>query len=63
MAIPFRAKSFGRFELQARVGSGGMAEVFKANHGWTMPDSAVYNKEEADRAWVQRLALYKSALV
>ena len=38
------------------------AEVFKANHGWTMPDSAVYNKDEAERAWVQRLALYKSAL-
>ena len=30
MAIPFRAKTFGRFELRARVGSGGMAEVFKA---------------------------------
>ncbi len=30
VAIPFRTKTFGRFELQARVGSGGMAEVFKA---------------------------------
>lgn len=39
------------------------AEVFKANHGWTMPDSAVYNKDEAERAWVQRLSVYKSALV
>ena len=39
------------------------AEVFHADHGWTMPDSAVYNKGEAERAWVQRLALYKSALV
>lgn len=39
------------------------AEVYKANHGWTMPDSAVYNKDEAERAWVQRLSLYKSALV
>ena len=38
------------------------AEVFKANHGWTMPDSAVYNKDEAERAWVKRLELYKSAL-
>ena len=38
------------------------AEVFKANHGWTMPDSAVYNKDEAERAWVLRLGLYKSAL-
>ncbi|HTK35701.1 MAG TPA: dienelactone hydrolase family protein [Caulobacteraceae bacterium] len=39
------------------------AEVYKANHGWTMPDSAAYNKDEAERAWVQRLSLYKSALV
>ena len=39
------------------------AEVYKANHGWTMPDSAVYNKDEAERAWAQRLALYKAALV
>jgi carboxymethylenebutenolidase len=38
------------------------AEVYKANHGWTMPDSAIYNKDEAERAWVQRLSLYKSAL-
>jgi len=39
------------------------AEVYNADHGWTMPDSAVYNKDEAERAWVQRLSLYKSALV
>ncbi len=39
------------------------AEVYKAAHGWTMPDSAVYNKEEAERAWVQRLAIYKAGLV
>ena len=39
------------------------AEVYKAAHGWTMPDAAVYNKDEAERAWVQRLSLYKSALV
>ena len=39
------------------------AEVYKADHGWTMPDSAVYNKAEAERAWSQRLLLYKSALV
>ena len=46
----------------AAAGNACGAEVFKANHGWTMPDSAVYNKDEAERAWVQRLALYKSAL-
>ena len=46
----------------AAAGNPCEAEVFKANHGWTMPDSAVYNKDEAERAWVQRLGLYKSAL-
>lgn len=47
----------------ASVGNPCGAEVYKADHGWTMPDSAVYNKDEADRAWVQRLALYKTALI
>ena len=46
----------------ADAGNACGAEVYKANHGWTMPDSAVYNKDEAERAWAQRLSLYKSAL-
>jgi carboxymethylenebutenolidase len=39
------------------------AEVYKAAHGWTMADSAVYNKDEAERAFAQMLTLYKGALV
>lgn len=37
-------------------------EVYKGNHGWTVPDSPAYNKAEADRAWERLLALYKTAL-
>jgi carboxymethylenebutenolidase len=53
-------------ELKAAYAAAGNpcgAEVYKANHGWTMPDSAMYNKEEAERAWAQRLSLFKASLV
>ncbi|MEO6340720.1 MAG: dienelactone hydrolase family protein [Caulobacteraceae bacterium] len=39
-------------------------EVYaKAQHGWCVPGSAVYDKAQADRAWAVMLALYKSRLV
>ena len=38
-------------------------EVYPASHGWCVPDSQVYDKEQAERAWSAMLALYKSALV
>ena len=38
------------------------AEVFAANHGWCMADSAVYNKAEAERAWTQMLATFKEGV-
>lgn len=37
-------------------------EVYNADHGWTVPDSPVYNQAEADRAWERLLNLYKTAL-
>ena len=37
-------------------------EVYKGDHGWTVPDSPVYNQAEADRAWERLLALYGTAL-
>jgi carboxymethylenebutenolidase len=37
-------------------------EVYKADHGWTVPDSPVYNQAEADRAWERLLNLYKTSL-
>ena len=38
-------------------------EVFPAQHGWCMADTAVYSAAEADRAWQKLLALYKASLV
>lgn len=37
-------------------------EVYAANHGWTVPDSPVYAKEEAERAWAALLKLYSANL-
>ena len=37
-------------------------EVYQADHGWTVPDSPVYNQAEADRAWERLLHLYSTAL-
>jgi carboxymethylenebutenolidase len=37
-------------------------EVYHADHGWTVPDSPVYNEGEANRAWSNLLALYSKAL-
>ena len=47
----------------AAAGNPCEAEVYKANHGWCLADGAAYDKGEAERAWTQMLALYKSALV
>jgi carboxymethylenebutenolidase len=38
-------------------------EVYKgASHGWCAIDSQVYNKEQAERAWARKIALYGKAL-
>jgi carboxymethylenebutenolidase len=39
-----------------------VVEVYKAQHGWCVPDSAVYNKDEAERGWANLLALYRKSL-
>ncbi|MFC3173193.1 dienelactone hydrolase family protein [Novosphingobium bradum] len=33
-------------------------EVYAADHGWTVPDSPVYNPAEAERAWARMVALF-----
>jgi carboxymethylenebutenolidase len=38
-------------------------EVYAAQHGWCPPDSAVYNKELAEKAWSRLLATFETALV
>ena len=40
----------------------GEVEVFKAAHGWCPPDTTVYNKDEAERAWGKMLAMFKKSL-
>ena len=37
-------------------------EVYKADHGWCVTGSAVYNEAEAERAWSNLGALYKMQL-
>ena len=46
----------------AEIGADVEIEVYEGDHGWTVPDSPVYNQAEADRAWVRLLALYEKAL-
>jgi carboxymethylenebutenolidase len=45
------------------TGKTGTAEVYNGDHGWCVPDSAVYNQGEAERAWANLLKTYKAALV
>ncbi|WOE74934.1 dienelactone hydrolase family protein [Alterisphingorhabdus coralli] len=37
-------------------------EVYAADHGWTVPDSPVYDQDEAERVWSALLKLYSAAL-
>ncbi|MEP6831168.1 MAG: dienelactone hydrolase family protein [Rhizomicrobium sp.] len=37
-------------------------DVYKADHGWCVPGSAVYNQAEAERAWTNLSDLYKIRL-
>jgi carboxymethylenebutenolidase len=46
----------------AAAGRPATVEVYHADHGWTVPDSPVYNQGEAERAWSNLLALYSKAL-
>jgi carboxymethylenebutenolidase len=45
------------------TGRPAVVEVFNGDHGWCVPDSAVYNPAEAERAWAALLGLYRTALV
>ncbi len=50
-------KTYAAADLPAEI------EVYEgALHGWCPPDSAVYNKDQAERAWARLLHLYKTAL-
>jgi len=50
-------ESFAKANLPAEI------EVYTgAMHGWCPPDTQVYNKEQAEKAWSRLLALYGKAL-
>jgi carboxymethylenebutenolidase len=50
--------AFAKANLTAEV------EVYAgAQHGWCPPDSAVYNHDQAEKAWSRQLALFSKALV
>jgi carboxymethylenebutenolidase len=51
-------ESFAKAHLPAEI------EVYTGTqHGWCPPDSAVYNHDQAEKAWSRMLALFKTALV
>lgn len=41
----------------AKAGRPAEIEVYAADHGWTVPDTPIYDKAEAERAWARLLAL------
>ena len=47
-------------EVAAAAGRPAEIEVYQADHGWTVPDSPVYDAAEADRAYARALALYRT---
>ena len=49
-------------ETYAKASLPAEIEVYPAAHGWCPPDSAVYNKEQAEKAWSRMLVLFKKAL-
>lgn len=54
-----------KYQIKAAAEAAGRpatVEVYRADHGWTVPDSPVYNEVEANRAWSNLLALYSKAL-
>jgi carboxymethylenebutenolidase len=50
-------EAFAAAKLPAEI------EVYKAQHGWCPPDSAVYNQELSEKAWSRLMALFKTSLV
>jgi len=44
------------------AGRPAVIEVYAGDHGWTVPDSPVYNEPEAERAYAAKLELYSGAL-
>lgn len=47
-------------EAAAAAGRPAEIEVYQADHGWTVPDSPVYDAAEADRAYARLVALFRT---
>lgn len=45
-------------QAAAAAGRKAEIEVYQADHGWTVPDSPVYDHAAAERAWSRMLALF-----
>ncbi|MEM8732749.1 MAG: dienelactone hydrolase family protein [Planctomycetota bacterium] len=48
--------AFAEADLKAEI------EVYPAGHGWCPPDTRVYNKTQAEKAWERMLKLFETAL-
>ncbi len=48
--------AFAKAKLPAEI------EVYPAAHGWCPPDYAVYDKDQAEKAWSRMLAMFDKAL-
>lgn len=53
----------GLKEALDKAGRPGIVDLYQANHGWCVPDSAQYHQAEAEHAWTALSAMYKQALV
>jgi len=49
-------EAFAKAKLDAEI------EVYPAMHGWCPPDSQVYNKDQAEKAWSRMLVLFERTL-
>jgi len=49
-------------EAFAAAGKQAEVEVYPADHGWCVPGSQAYERDAAEKAWSELLALYKAAL-
>ena len=53
----------GKARVVARTRLPAEIEVYAGtNHGWCPPDAAVYDHDQAEKAWSRQLALFKTAL-
>ena len=49
-------------EAAEAAGRSAKVEVYAGDHGWTVPDSPVYDKDAAEKAYADLLSLYSTAL-